>query len=129
MLLACAGVFLVIAVVFGVLAYFRVTPQTFGATHASVGVTVTATVSPPTIGGSGTVPATPAAVTVTQTQVVAVPPASGGSTIGALESLAGTLSSVVAAACAVIALRPRGRRRPPATPAAAVDAPASTPGT
>jgi hypothetical protein len=127
--LACAGVFLVIAVVFGLLAYFRVTPQTISGSHASVPVTVTGTVTPtpnPNTGGS---PAPAAAVTVTQTVVVAVPPSSGGSTIGSLESLAGALSGVVAAACAVIALRPRGRGRPPTAAAAAADAPASTPST
>jgi hypothetical protein len=127
-LLGAAGVFLLIAVVFGVLAYFQVVPQPHaGFTNVSVPVTVTATASP-NPNPSVSVPATPAAVTVTQTTVIAVPGAPSGSTIGSLESLAGTLSSVVAAACAVIALRPRGRRSPPA-PAAAADAPASTPST
>jgi hypothetical protein len=127
-LLGVAGVFTVIAVVFGVLAYFRVTPQVAGATQVSVPVTNTVTVSPSPGPTTVTVPGTPAVVTVTSTRTINVPQASAGSGLGAIESAASTLSTVVAAACAVIALRPHGRRGPPAAPAPA-DAPASTPST
>jgi hypothetical protein len=133
--LGVAGSFIVIAIVFGALAYFQTAPTSSGPTSVSVPVTNTVTVpvsvlSSPASGETGPpAPTQPAVVTVTTTPVVSVPQASAGSSLGAIESGASTLSTVVAAACAVIALRPRGRGRPPAppAPAAAADAPASTP--
>jgi hypothetical protein len=137
--LGTAGAFLVIAIVFGALAYFQTSPTSAGTSNISATLTATYTVSPPAASspaaGETTPPgpATSAVVTVTSTKIVSVPQASAGSSLGAIESGASTLSTVVAAACAVIALRPHGRRRPPAppvppAPAAAADAPAGTPG-
>jgi hypothetical protein len=133
--LGVAGTFLGIAIVFGALAYFQTIPTPVGATNISVPVTTVVTVTPPTAsspaaGESGTPgPVTSPVVTITATRTVSVPQADAGSSLGAIESGASTLSTVVAAACAVIALRPRGRDRPPTppAPAAAADAPASTP--
>jgi len=130
-LLGAAGGFLIIAVVFGALAYFRAAPGPSGATHISVPFTSTVTMTPSPISSpaagetSVTVPSA-AVVTVTSTRIVSVPQASAGSDLGAIESGASTLGTVVAAGCAVIALRPQGRGRPSATAAAAADAPAST---
>ncbi|HEY6296818.1 MAG TPA: hypothetical protein VIX15_14245 [Streptosporangiaceae bacterium] len=133
--LGTAGAFLVIAIVFGGLAYFQTSP-TSGSSNVSATLTATYTVTPPAASSPAAGETTPpgpvtsAVVTVTSTRIVSVPQASAGSSLGAIESGASTLSTVVAAACAVIALRPHGRRRPPAppAPAAAADAPASTPG-
>ena len=129
MLLGSAAVFLGIAVVFGVLAYFRVAPQSGGhhsTAVSSVVVTMTMSVTPP--GATSTPSAVttsdvavppPSVITVTATRMVAVPaPSASGSSLGAIETLASTLGTVVAAACAVVALRPQGRARQPA-PAAA----------
>ena len=133
--LGVGGAFLVIAIVFGALAYFQTIPTPAGSTNISVPVTTAVTVSAPpasspAAGETGPPgPITSAVVTITATRTVSVPQASAGSSLGAIESGASTLSTVVAAACAVIALRPRGRGRPPAppAPAAAADAPVSTP--
>lgn len=133
--LGTAGAFLVIAIVFGALAYFQTSPNSGGSTNVSVPVTNTVTVAPPVASSPASgvtgapAPTGSVVVTVTSTRIVSVPQASGGSSLGAIESGASTLSTVVAAACAVIALRPRGRDRPPTppAPAAAADAPASTP--
>jgi hypothetical protein len=134
--LGAAGAFLGIAIVFGALAYFRTTPPA-DVKHISVPVTNTYTtlVTPPLSSPAAGVTNVPspitAVVTVTSTRIVDVPQASAGSDFGAIESGASTLATVVAAACAVIALRPQGRGRPlaPPTPpaAAAADAPAGTP--
>ncbi|MGH3258153.1 MAG: hypothetical protein ACRDOU_22640 [Streptosporangiaceae bacterium] len=132
--LGTAGAFLVIAIVFGALAYFETSPTPGGSTNISVPVTTAVTVTPPVpsspAGGEtgSPVPSSPAVVTITATRIVSVPQASTGSSLGAIESGASTLATVVAAACAVIALRPRGRGAPPAPPAAAA-ASASTLGT
>jgi hypothetical protein len=141
--LGSAGAFLVIAIVFGALAYFQTAPTPGGSTNISVPVTdtytasVTPSVSVPVITpSSGSEPAstslpvpTSVVVTVTSTRIVSVRQAAAGSSLGAIESGASTLSTVVAAACAVVALRPRGRRAPPTPPAsaAAADAPANAP--
>jgi hypothetical protein len=129
-----AGAFLVIAIVFGALAYFQTIPTPRGSQNVSVPVTTAVTLTPPaatsTAGGATGPPvaSTPAVVTITATRTVSMHQASAGSSLGAIESGASTLSTVVAASCAVIALRPRGRGRPPSPPApAAADAPASTP--
>ena len=135
MVLLVGGAFLVIAIVFGALAYFQTIPTPGGTTSISVPVTTAVTVSPPAAsspagGETGTPgPVTSPVVTITATRTVSVPQASAGSSLGAIESGASTLSTVVAAACAVIALRPRGRDRPPTppAPAAAADAPVSSP--
>jgi hypothetical protein len=135
--LGAAGAFIVIAIVFGALAYFQPSPQPNGVKHISVPFTNTVTM-PPTpstspAAGETTVaaPGPPAVVTVTSTRIVNVPQASAGSDLGAIESGASTLATVVAAGCAVIALRPQGRGRPPAPPApvAVADAPAKPSGT
>jgi hypothetical protein len=126
-LLWTAGAFLVIAVVFAVLALF---PATAPAHKASLvpslmPVTITTLVSPPAAAGSTVAPTPiPVTVTMTATTYVAGPPAAGGFGLGAAESLASALGTVVAAAAAVIALRPQRRTPPPA--AAATDAPAGT---
>jgi hypothetical protein len=134
-LLGSAGVFLVAAVVFGALAFTRSTtaqPASNVVKVVPVTITTTMTVPPPSPSpGSTPVPsASPApttvVVTVTTTQTVAETH-SGGVNVGAVESGASTLGTVVAAACAVIALRPQ-RRTPPAAAAAAADAPVSSPG-
>jgi hypothetical protein len=136
MLLGAAGVFIGIAVVFGVLAYFSAGPQTGSAGNGAVPATLTDTMTltppaPSASASSAPAPATPAVVTVTSTQIVAVPAPPSGSGIASIEALASTLGTVVAAACAVIALRPQGRGLPtaPPAPAAAADPPASTPST
>jgi hypothetical protein len=134
--LCVAGGFVVIAVVFGALAYFQPTPKSAGVKHISVPFTNTVIVPPASItspaAGETITPsvAPPAVVTVTSTRIISVPQASAGSDLGAIESGASTLATVVAAGCAVIALRPQRRGVPPAppAPAAAADAPASTQG-
>jgi hypothetical protein len=141
--LGAGGAFLVIAIVFGALAYFQTIPTPGGFKNVSVPATATYTASvtpsvsiPVSTPVGGTEPAstsvpipTSVVVTVTSTRIVSVPQASAGSSLGAIESGASTLSTVVAAACAVVALRPRGRRAPPTPPAsaAATDAPANAP--
>jgi hypothetical protein len=131
--LGAAGAFLVIAIVFGALAYFQTSPTPAGSTNVSVPVTTAVTVTPPEAtspagGQTATVPLPSASVvTITATRIVSVPQAPAGSSLGSIESGASTLSTVVAAACAVIALRPRGRDRPPSPPAPAA-APSGTPG-
>lgn len=130
--LGVAGTFLGIAIVFGALAYFQ-TPNSGGTQKVSVPVTNEITVTPPIAsspaGATGPAPNASVVVTVTSTKVVSVQ-ASDGSSLAAIETGASTLATVVAAGCAVIALRPQGRGRPPAppAPAAAADAPASAPG-
>ena len=130
--LGVAGTFLGIAIVFGALAYFQA-PTSGGTQKVSIPVTNEVTVTPPTAstpaGATGPAPNASVVVTVTSTKVVSVQ-ASDGSSLAAIETGASTLATVVAAGCAVIALRPQGRGRPPAppAPAATADAPASTPG-
>jgi hypothetical protein len=133
--LGVAGTFLGIAIVFGALAYFQ-TPTSGGTQKVSVPVTNKITVTPSIAtspaGATGPAPNASVVVTVTSTKVVSVPQASDGSSLAAIESGASTLAAVVAAGCAVIALRPQGRGRLPAppappAPAAAADAPASSP--
>ena len=123
MLLGAAVVFLGIAIVFGILAYFRITPQSSRTTVGvhSVVITMTMSVTPPSATQSSSVASatapvpSPMVVTVTATRMVAVPvPSASGSSLGAIETLMSTLGTVVAAACAVIALRPQGRARQPA---------------
>jgi hypothetical protein len=132
--LGVAGTFLGIAIVFGALAYFQ-TPTSGGTQKVSVPVTNEITVTPAiassSAGATGPAPNASVVVTVTSTKVVSVPQASDGSSLATIESGASTLAAVVAAGCAVIALRPQGRGRPPAppAPAAAADAPASSPST
>jgi hypothetical protein len=133
-LLGSAGVFLVVAVVFGALAFTRsatAQPASGVVRVVPVTITTTMTVPPPSPSpGSTPVPSSSPApatvvVTVTTTQTVAEKQPGGGVNVGAVESGASTLGTVVAAACAVIALRPQ-RRTPP--PAAAAGAPAGSPG-
>jgi hypothetical protein len=134
--LGAAGAFIVIAIVFGALAYFQPASQPSGVAHVSATVTNIVTVSPspessPAGGETITPPAPAAVVTVTSTKIISVPQASTGSDVGAIESGASTLATVVAAGCAVIALRPQRRgvpSAPPVTAAAAADAAPSTPG-
>ena len=143
MVLGVAGAFLGIAIVFGALAYFQTIPTPGGFTNVRVPATDTYTASvtpsvsiPVSTPVSGTEPAstslpipTSVVVTVTSTRIVSVRQASAGSSLGAIESGASTLATVVAAACAVVALRPQGRNRPPAPPAtaAAAGAPVNAP--
>jgi hypothetical protein len=123
--LGVAGGFLLVAIVFGALAYFQTVPTPGGSTNISVPVTTAVTVTPsaassPAGGETGPPgPTRPAVVTITATRVVSVPQASAGSNLGAIESGASTLSAVVAAGAAVIGLRPRGRDRSQAPPATA----------
>ena len=126
MVLGVAGGFLLVAIVFGALAYFQTVPTPGGSTNISVPFTTPVTVTPsaaassPAGGETGPpVPTSPAVVTITATRVVSVPQASAGSNLGAIESGASTLSAVVAAGAAVIGLRPRGRDRSQAPPATA----------
>jgi hypothetical protein len=105
-LLSVAAVFLGLAIVFGLLAFFRATTQpTNGQTVPSP---VPVTVTPPVGGTSGVNGPTPV---ITMTVYVDMPPTSGSGLAGA-EALASTLGTVIAAICAVIALRPQGRARP-----------------
>jgi hypothetical protein len=130
--LGVAGTFLGIAIVFGALAYFQA-PTSGSTQKVSVPVTNEVTVTPPIAstpaGATGPAPNASVVVTVTSTKIVSVQ-ASDGSSLATIESGASTLAAVVAAGCAVIALRPQGRGRPqaPPAPAAAADAPASSPG-
>jgi hypothetical protein len=105
-LLCVAAVFLGLAIVFGLLAFFRTTtPPNDGQTFPSpVPVTVTPSVS----GTSGVEPAP----IITMTVYVDMPSPPSGFGLAGAEALASTLGSVIAAACAVIALRPQGRGRP-----------------
>jgi hypothetical protein len=106
-LLCVAAVFLGLAIVFGVLAFFRTTtPPNGGPTFPSpVAVTVT-----PSAGGTSGVNS-PAPVLTTTVYVDMPSPPSGFGLAGA-EALASTLGTVIAAVCAVIALRPQRRARP-----------------
>lgn len=131
MLLGSAGMFVVVAVVFGALAFTRSTTQPASGVVKIVKVPITLTMTPPAPSpspGSTPVPSsspapTTVVVTVTTTRTVAERH-SGGVNVGSLESGASTLGTVVAAACAVIALRPQRRTPPPA----GAGAPVSTPG-
>ena len=106
MLLGVAAVFLGLAIVFGILAFFRVTtPQNPGQTFRSP---VPVTVTPPVSGTSGVAPAP----IITMTVYVDMPSPPSGFGLAGAEALASTLGTVIAAACAVIALRPQGRARP-----------------
>lgn len=105
-LLCVAAVFLGLAIVFGVLAFFRATTQPNPGHTAPSPVPVTVT---PSVGGTtGVNGPTPV---ITMTVYVDMPPPSGSGLAGA-EALASTLGTVIAAACAVIALRPQRRARP-----------------
>ena len=116
MLLSVAAVFLGVAIVFGVLAFFRATLQKTSGGDIPSPVTVTYTAS-----AIGTSIVHSPAPTVTVTKIIEMPPPASGSGIGAVETAASTLGTVVAAICAAIALRPQGKTRP-----AGADPPAST---
>lgn len=107
MLLSVAAVFLGLAIVFGILAFFRVAPQKSSGQRVPTAVTVTLTASAiPTSAVAGPTPV------VTVTKIIDMPPPASGSGIGAIETGASTLGTVIAATCAVIALRPQDRNRP-----------------
>jgi hypothetical protein len=128
-LLGAAVAFLVIAVVFALLALFHATAGTSVGQKVPAVITQTGHVLVTPSGASAGASVVPVATpfTVTMTAYIAVPPTGGGFDLGAAESLASALGTVVAAGCALVALRPQ-RRVPPPAPAAATDAPASTPG-
>jgi hypothetical protein len=107
-LLSMAGVFLGLAIVFGAIAFFRITTQPASGHPSPSSTTLTVTAS--AAGTSGVAGPTPV---ITFTKVIDMP-APGGSDIGAIETAASTLASVVAAVCAVIALRPPAKARPAA---------------
>jgi hypothetical protein len=117
-LLSVAAVFLGLAIVFGFLAFFRATTQPPAGKPVPSAVPVTVT---PSVGGTGGVNG-PTPV-ITMTVYVDMPPPPSGSGLAGAEALASTLGTVIAAACAVIALRPQRRARP----APAVETPV-TPG-
>jgi hypothetical protein len=105
-LLGVAAVFLGLAIVFGILAFFHATtPPPAGKPVPSP---VPVTVTPPVAGTSGVAPAP----VITMTVYVDMPPPPSGSGLAGAEALASTLGTVIAAACAVIALRPQRRARP-----------------
>jgi hypothetical protein len=108
-LLGVAAVFLGLAIVFGAIAFFRITAQP--ASGQPVSSPMTFTVTPSAAGTSGVAAPTPA---VTLTTYIEMPPSGGGSDVGAIETAASTLASVVAAVCAVIVLRPPAKARPAA---------------
>jgi len=113
-LLSVAAVFLGLAIVFGAVAFFRITTQPASGQPSPSAATFT--VTPSAIGTSDVAAPTPA---VTFTTYIDMPPA-GGSDVGAIETAASTLASVVAAVCAVLALRPQAKASPaaPAQPPA-----------
>jgi hypothetical protein len=103
-LLCVAAVFLGLAIVFGLLAFFRTTTQPDGGSTFPSPVPITVT---PSVGGTSSVAPAPI---ITMTVYVNMP--SSGFGLAGAEALASTLGTVIAAACAVIALRPQGRARP-----------------
>jgi hypothetical protein len=116
-LLSVAAVFLGLAIVFGLLAFFRATtqPKLGPAVSSPLPITVT-----PSVGETSGVAPAPV---ITMTVYVDMPSPPSGFGLAGAEALASTLGTVIAAACAVIALRPQGRARPapaaqpPVTPA------------
>ena len=105
-LLCVAAVFLGLAIVFGAIAFFRITAQPASGQPSPSSTTLTMTAS--AAGTSGVAGPTPV---ITFTKIIDMP-APGGSDVGAIETAASTLASVVAAICAVIALRPQAKASP-----------------